>query len=192
MHRASLRSTQKVRPMKCLIIYATREGQARKVALKLAGHLTDRGVEVVTQDARKTFSLDLADFDHLVFGASMHGGLEKEMRKFIENHATEIASRPRTFFLVLLSAATKDRTLREEWLHDAERKFREQVRVPFDNIEMVAGALRYSKYPLPLKWIMRRIAEKAGEGTDISRDYEYTDWNQVEALAEKILADAPA
>jgi menaquinone-dependent protoporphyrinogen oxidase len=175
--------------MKCLIVYATREGQTRKIALKLAEHLREHGVTVKTHDARESFSLDLRDFDHFVFGASMHaGGLEKEIRDFISNHEKEITSKSRLFFLVLLSAATKDRSLREKWLQDAKRKFKEQIPVPFEELEMVAGALRYSKYSLPLKWIMKRIAEQAGEGTDMSRDYEYTDWEQVKRLAKKIIS----
>ena len=174
--------------MKCLIVYATREGQTRKIALRLAEHLREYGATIKTHDARESFSLDILTYDHLVFGASMHaGGLEQEIRAFIMNHEQAIMSRSRTFFLVLLSAATKDRTLRDEWLRDAEAKFKEQISVPFGQIEMVAGALRYSKYPLPLKWIMKRIAEKAGEVTDISKDYEYTDWEQVKRLAEKIV-----
>ena len=40
--------------------------------------------------------------------------------------------------------------------------------------EMIAGALAYSKYPKPLKWVMQQIAKKAGEDTDTSQDYEYT------------------
>ena len=176
--------------MKLLIVYATREGQTRKIAFRLADHLRGSGAEVEVHDARRPFSLALRDFDHLIFGASMHaGGLEKEIRDFIARHQAEISARPRSFFLVLLSAATKDKTLRDEWLRDAESKFKEQIPVVFDHFEMVAGALRYSQYPLPLKWIMQRIARQAGEGTDISQDYEYTDWDQVKNFAKTIASE---
>ena len=63
----------------------------------------------------------------------------------------------------------------------------EQIQIKFQGVEMIAGALMYSKYPLPLKWLMKRIAQKAGEGTDISKDYEYTDWKQVKQYSEKIM-----
>lgn len=52
--------------------------------------------------------------------------------------------------------------------------------------EMIAGALMYSKYSLPLKWIMKRIARIAGEDTDTSKDYEYTDWKRVKRYAEQL------
>ena len=33
------------------------------------------------------------------------------------------------------------------------------------------------------RWIMRRIVAKAHGDTDTSRDYEYTDWNDVRLFA---------
>lgn len=173
-----------------LILYATREGQTEKVASQIAAHLRKSGADVrlvSAQDRPAIDNIDLDIFDRLVFGASMHaGGLEKEIVDFINANATQIEARTRSFFLVLLSAATKDNKLREKWLIDARNKMNEQLEVGFDAVEMIAGALMYSKYPLPLKWVMRRIAKQAGEGTDISRDYEYTDWKQVEQYAQSL------
>jgi menaquinone-dependent protoporphyrinogen oxidase len=40
----------------------------------------------------------------------------------------------------------------------------------------VAGALAYSRYNVFIKFVMKRIARKAGAPTDTSRDYEFTDW----------------
>ena len=48
----------------------------------------------------------------------------------------------------------------------------------------VAGALEYSKYNPLKRWIMKRIAAKAGGGTDTSRDYDYTDWDDLQQFAE--------
>lgn len=173
-----------------LVLYATREGQTDKVAHRITHHLEEGGAQVQLFNAadETTSDLNLSKFDLMVFGASMHaGGLEKEIVQFINQQAELISTKPRSFFLVLLSAATKDDALREQWLADARAKMDEQLSVAFADTEMIAGALTYSKYPLPLKWIMRRIAKKAGEGTDIHRDYEYTDWDQVKAYAKRLL-----
>lgn len=175
---------------KILILFATREGQTEKIALRISAHLKRPGIAVSLADASNASTLvtiDLDSYDLLVFGASMHaGGVEREVTRFINEHATSIERKARSFFLVLLSAATKDPTLKAESLADARRKVSEQLAVAFDDMEMIAGALRYSKYPLPLKWLMRRIAAKAGEDTDTSRDYEYTDWQQVERYAARL------
>ena len=176
-----------------LLLYATREGQTAKVAGRIAEHLRAGGTELSVVDAANTLTadaLELARFDRLIFGASMHaGGLEKELVEFVNGRADEIRCCKRSLFVVLLSAAAEDPALREEWLGDARGKIEAQLRVPFAHVEMIAGALRYSKYPLPLRWMMRRIARKAGEDTDTSRDYEYTDWEQVRRYAEALLED---
>ena len=174
-----------------LILYATREGQTEKVAAQIATHLKQAGAAVKlinAQDRTATEDINLEAFDLLVFGASMHaGGLEKELVDFINSNREQIEPKIRSFFLVLLSAATKDLKLREEWLEDARNKMDEQLQVKFQGAEMIAGALMYSKYSYPLKWVMKRIANKAGEGTDTSQDYEYTDWKQVEQYSEKLM-----
>ncbi len=174
-----------------LIVFATREGQTAKVAKCLEERFRTRGLDVLlvnARDAEALAGLELGSFALLIFGGSMHaGGVEKELVRFINRHATVIAEMQSAFFLVLLSAATRDPALREQWLADAETKVRKQLDVEFESIEMIAGALRYSRYPGPLKWLMQRIARQAGEGTDTTRDYEYTDWEQVRAFANSLV-----
>lgn len=174
-----------------LIIYGTREGQTEKIATQISAHLQTAGenVQLVNaKDKSATKNLDLAAFDVFVFGASMHaGGLEHELVNFINSHKEQIEVKARLFFLVLLSAATKDQKRRADSLKEAQKKLDQQLLVQFPDTEMIAGALMYSKYVLPIKWIMKIIAKKNGEGTDTSRDYEYTDWKQVERFSEKIL-----
>ncbi len=173
-----------------LILFASREGQTQKVASRIFAHLKMKGFAVQLIDAADSTAMqqiDLGTYDLLVFGASMHaGGLERELVHFVNSHVSRIGTQSRSFFLVLLSAATKDPELKARSLTDARRKMKQQLLVEFDDTEMIAGALAYSKYPLPLKWLMRRIAAKAGEGTDLSRDYEYTDWRQVERYADRL------
>lgn len=174
-----------------LIIFATKEGQTQKVARRILEHFENAGITghlVNAADSAAVKQINLGAYDLLVFGASMHaGGLEREIVQFINANAKQIESQARSFFLVLLSAATREPKLKSESLVDARQKMNRQLKVKFDDTEMIAGALAYSKYSLPMKWLMRRIASKAGEDTDTSRDYEYTDWTQVERYAERLI-----
>ena len=54
-----------------------------------------------------------------------------------------------------------------------------------DERKLVAGALPYTRYNWVKRWVMRRIVSKAGGDLDTSRDYEYTDWDDVKAFAVK-------
>ncbi len=173
-----------------LILYATREGQTAKVARRIGEHLEASGLSVRITDAADTSAvqqIDLDTFDLLVFGGSMHaGGIESELVRFIDDNARKIDARRKSFFLVLLSAAVEDEAVRSDWLSDAAKKTNEQLPIVFEDVEMIAGALAYSRYPLPVKWLMKRIAKQAGQSTDTSQDYEYTDWKQVAQYAERL------
>jgi menaquinone-dependent protoporphyrinogen oxidase len=178
-----------------LIVYATREGQTEKVAAQVQQYLENANHRVRLVNAQDRAALDAIDlqaFDQLIFGASMHaGGLEKEIVSFINTHQDEIRAKERSFFLVLLSAATKDKGRREASLQEAANRMVEKLRVTFEDTEMIAGALMYSKYPLPVRWIMKRIARQTGEATDTSKDYEYTDWQQVKQYAMRLANAIP-
>ena len=50
------------------------------------------------------------------------------------------------------------------------------------------GALRYTKYNVLIRIMMRVIVGFAGGDTDTSRDYEYTDWRAVEGFAAEFAA----
>ena len=52
----------------------------------------------------------------------------------------------------------------------------------------IAGALRYTRYGWLKRRIMRRIVARVGGDTDASRNYEYTDWNDLRAFT--VLFDA--
>lgn len=169
-----------------LIVYATREGQTEKIAGHIALQLRAAGADVTVHDARET--LPEGAFDVVVYGGSMHAGaIESELVDFMRTRHRAISPARTHFFLVLLSAANRDPVERTRSLEDALQKTRRALPIDVDDIEMIAGALMYSKYRWPVKWIMKRFAAKAGGDTDTRHDYEYTDWDQVDAYARRLL-----
>jgi menaquinone-dependent protoporphyrinogen oxidase len=50
-------------------------------------------------------------------------------------------------------------------------------------VKFVAGALPYTHYGWLRRLVMKRIVAKAGGDTDTSRDFEYTDWNDLRHFA---------
>ena len=51
----------------------------------------------------------------------------------------------------------------------------------------MAGAINYTRYNPLLRWYMKRASKLNGGSTDTSRDHEYTDWTQVERLANEFV-----
>ncbi len=177
--------------MAILVLYATREGQTEKIATVIAQQLRDRGNQVDLVNAatlNASQDLDPSGYEAFVLGASMHaGGLEKELLQWLTRNGKKIDAQPTFLFVVTLSAATKDPTLRRTALADVHKKVSQQVDAEQFHLEIMAGALTYSKYRAPVKWLMRRIAKQAGGDTDTHKDYEYTDWQQVKDFTDKIV-----
>ena len=59
-------------------------------------------------------------------------------------------------------------------------------------IELVAGALPYTRYNFLIRFIMRRIVKKEGGDIDTSRNYEYTDWPAVDRFAAEFVEEVAA
>jgi menaquinone-dependent protoporphyrinogen oxidase len=115
------------------------------------------------------------------------------MVKF-EKHRTELEQAPTAFLSVTLSEAGAEMSgktpeERARFSADARKvidKFFEATGWRPERVKPVAGALIYSKYNPLLKFMMKRIAKKAGASTDTSRDYEYTDWIGLDRFADEL------
>jgi menaquinone-dependent protoporphyrinogen oxidase len=176
-----------------LLLYGTSEGQTEKIAHHVAGVLTGRGHAVELVHGRdRPASLDPADYDAVVVGDSVHVGRHHDyVRSFVADNVDALNAVPSAFYQVSLSAASD----REESVAEAEaiaEGLLEATGWTPDRVASFAGALVYSQYGLVKRFMLRRIARKEGGDTDTSRDYEYTDWDEVTAFAEAVAAALPA
>jgi menaquinone-dependent protoporphyrinogen oxidase len=175
-----------------LIAYATRHGQARKVADHLARELTLWGYPTAVVDVARTPAIDWEDYGAAILVASVYGGRhEKEMVAFVRRGHAGLERIPNAFLSVTLSEATaEDQTVPEPKRREAavavqhvidafvkESGWRPQQVVP------VAGALQYRQYNFFVRFIMKRITKSHQGPTDTSRDYEYTDWAALSRFA---------
>jgi menaquinone-dependent protoporphyrinogen oxidase len=56
-----------------------------------------------------------------------------------------------------------------------------------DVVGLFAGALAYRRYGWFKRHLMRSIARRQGGDTDMTRDFEYTDWDAVTEFAADAL-----
>lgn len=172
-----------------LIVYATNEGQTRKIAEYLASLATDQGHTVIVEDSAKGFRrFSWEAIDGVIIGASIHKShYPKAIVDFTKTHAQRLQHIPSAFFSVSLTAASakaEDQVQVRHYIADFAQATGWQ---PYKTAAF-AGAIKYSRYGFFKRWMMKQIAKKNRGGTDTSRDYEYTDWNQVKAFAEDFLA----
>jgi len=169
-----------------LTLYGTTEGQTRKIASVIEDTIRDRG-HSVERVASTAFNgpLPAAAFDGVIVGASVHMGHHQEaVVRFVKENRTTLMTLPTAFFSV--SLAELDPAHPEE-ANDYVTRFLEETGWAPDLVETVAGALCYTKYGFIKRFIMKQISKRHGHPTDTSRDFEFTDWRQVERFVDRFL-----
>ena len=174
-----------------LVVYATREGQTRKVAERIATVLRGSGHVVELVDAeRPPPTLRVERYQAVFIGSPVRAkGYLRSVVRFVQEHRSALQQLPTCFFSVGLALLSKVSDGRAQTLEIVEKFVVETGWRPHQ-VELVAGALPYSKYNFLVRFVMRRIARKEGGDTDTSRDYEYTDWPGVDRFATAFIESA--
>lgn len=175
---------------KAAVFYATREGQARKVAehvgaLLRARHLNPDIVDV--GELRGT--IDWPAYEIVFVVASVHVGQhEREMRRFAKRYRQDLEAVSASFISLSLSqAGAQDANApvdrRTQAGADVQRMidaFIAETGWRPARVLPAAGALAYTKYNFLVKLAIKHIAKLNGASTDTSRDWEFTDWPAVD------------
>jgi menaquinone-dependent protoporphyrinogen oxidase len=182
--------------MRAAIFYATREGQTRRIAVRIAADLRKLGADVDVFDVRTSAPIAWSHYSTACVAASVHRGHhEREMVAFAKAHRAELERVSAAFVSVTLSeAGAEDPKRTDEERRAAAADVQRMIDVfvketgwrPARTLA-VAGGLAYSKYNVFVRFIMRRIARKAGGPTDTSEDYEFTNWGAVDQFARELV-----
>lgn len=167
-----------------LILYGTTDGHTRAIAQTIAEPLSTQGIDT---DVIEAGTLDPmpSRYDGLIIAASIHAGrYQKAVERWVHAHQKDFGTRPAAFVSVCLAVLQQaDPKVKGELEAIVERfAARTGWRPPI--VKQVAGALLYTRYNIFKRWIMKRIVAKAGGATDVSRDYDYTDWADLRRFAE--------
>ena len=81
---------------------------------------------------------------------------------------------------VVRDAATVDRPRRTSTRCSTRRGGAQTVTQSF------TGAVAYTRYGWWYRWYLKRISRRKGLPTDTSRDWDFTEWSEVERFAEKL------
>ena len=171
-----------------LIVYGTRYGQTEKVARRIAEIMLARGENAAILDAdRMPRELVFTAYDGVVIGASVIGGRhQRSVRRFVLSQRDALDSMPCAFFSVSASAASPDAKGRADAQRCLDEFLRDTGWRP-SMTQLVAGALKFTKYNPLLRWIMKQISKRHFGPTDTSRDHELTDWADVQLFADRFL-----
>lgn len=187
---------------KILLLHGSREGHTVKICNFIAQQLeqhdlfantTGLGVQqleistlaladVVTDN---TTQFDLASFDVVVIGASIHyGHFPKALLEFVSKYHQELASKPSYFFGVNLTARKPEK--RTVATNVYVRKFLQRSRWQPTQAFVFAGALNYSQLNWFDRTMIRFIMWLTKGDTDPATNKVYTDWQEVRKLVDAV------
>jgi menaquinone-dependent protoporphyrinogen oxidase len=170
-----------------LILYGTTDGHTGKIARYLAAQLRTAGAEADVAEPGAGNAPDPRPYAGVIVAASVHqGDYQRDVRSWVAAHSDALQGKPAAFLSVCLAVLQSDPEAQREIAAIAER-FLSRAHWRPAVTKLVAGALLYTRYNWLTRWAMRRIVGKAGGATDTSRDYEYTDWNDLTAFAQSFL-----
>ena len=181
--------------MRAAIFFATREGHTRRIAHRIATDLRAHGAEVDVFDVRTEKPSDWSVYSAACVAASVHvGHHEPEIIAFVRRHRVELERLSAGFVSVTLSEAGAEDPNRSEAQRQRSAADVQHMIDVFvtdtgwrpDRCLPVAGALAYGQYNIFVRFIMKRIARKAGAPTDTSRDYEFTNWGALDRFVEEL------
>jgi len=164
--------------MKILVLYATTEGQTRKIAVFVGKQL--EGDDVTLVDAADApHDMDLALFDGVILAASLHmHAYQRSLITFARDHHARLNVMASLFVSVSLSAAGEDPEDRKGLAACTEAFLAETRWTPRRTLH-VAGAFRFTRYDFFKGWMMRLIALRKSVKVDANEDLELTDWQSL-------------
>jgi menaquinone-dependent protoporphyrinogen oxidase len=167
--------------------YGTTEGQTARIAGLVGEVVAAHGYRVRLADLRDAGPDLLRGCAGVVLGASVHlGKHQRYVADYVRRQRGALDALPSAFFSVSL-AALGDRATAERYVAQLVQQTGWQPAT----VGLFAGALPYTRYGFVKKRVMRRIARgKPGSvGTDLARDYDYTDPDAVRRFVEDFLVE---
>src|SRR3954469_22354999 len=171
------------------VIFGTTDGQTAKIARYFTDILRSEGHLVSVYDTRAALPAGVLRGEEaaVIAGSVRMGKFQKPLIEFVRANRDELKKIPTIFLPVSLSASRPTAAAKRE-VKKTIVQFIDQTGFGPGAIHPNAGALVYSRYGFFTKIAMILISKMAGGDTDTSRDYEYTDWNDVSEVARRFAA----
>ena len=167
-----------------LVVYATNEGHTRMIAESIGDTLRLSGVDADVIDAADA-DPSPAGYGGVIVAASVHAGRhQRAIEHWVRAHARELTERPSAFVSSCLSIINPSPKALADLDAMMTRFIKTTGWMPA-RVKHVAGALLYTRYNFFKRWLMKRIVSQHGGDTDTSKDYDYTDWQDVKRFTEE-------
>ena len=167
-----------------LIIYSTTDGQTIKICERIQSVIGDsNNSKIISVNNAK--NENISRYKNIILGASIRYGKHKdELYEFIKSNCDCLIEADAAFFSVNVVARKPEKNTPNT--NPYVKKFLKISKWKPKKIGVFAGKVDYPKYNLFDKYIIRLIMFITKGPTDISRSYDFTDWEKVDVFAKEL------
>ncbi|NUN05780.1 MAG: hypothetical protein HUU57_08460 [Bdellovibrio sp.] len=170
-----------------LVIYASRYGQTEKISnyaaerLRHLGHTVDVWNILENEFSRR----HVRDYDGVVMGSGIYANrFPRPLLRIAREQQRDLTKKQTAFFSVCMGVVEENEQTQRD-LRDISLNFFTMAEWRPMQWGIFAGSIAYSKYNILLKYFMRFLAARAGYETELSRDYEFTNWKDVQSFVDE-------
>ena len=166
-----------------LIIYSTTDGQTVAICNTLVkNHNTDQIKICSIEDA---YEENLNKYDKIIIGASIrYGKHNPRVIEFVKKNLERFNKIKTAFFSVNVVARKKNKNTPET--NPYVKKFLNDTNWKPTKLSVFAGKVDYPSYRLLDKYIIRLIMWFTKGPTDVTKSYEFTNWDEVKKFGKVI------
>ena len=167
-----------------LIIYSSTDGHTKTICERIINFSNDGNiVKILSLD--EASNINLSEFNKIIIGASIrYGKHNPNVFNFIKKNINILNKTKTAFFSVNVVARKQEKNTPST--NPYVIKFMKQTDWNPTNVGVFAGKVDYPSYRLFDKYIIKFIMWLTKGPTDISKSYEFTDWDEVEKFGEVI------
>ena len=168
-----------------LIIYSSIDGHTISICKHISKSL-EKSHFPKLMNLENIKKSDIEEAEKILIGASIrYGDHSKELYNFIEIYKELIEHKENAFFSVNAVARKPEKNKPET--NPYINKFLKRTDWKPNKIAVFAGRIDYPKYNFFDKHMIRLIMWITNGPTDLNKTYEFTNWNDVDEFAKKIL-----
>ena len=169
--------------MRSIIIYSTTDGHTKKICDFINSNSNRNNFEVLS--INKISNLDIEKYELIVLGASIRYGKHSPLVfKFVKNYKKILNKKKNAFFSVNVVARKTEKSLPET--NPYIQKFLKKTNWVPKKIGVFAGKVDYPNYNFINKLAIRFIMYITKGPTDISKSYEFTNWDNIKKFAQEL------
>ena len=166
-----------------LIIYSTTDGQTVAICNTLVkNHNTD---QIKICSIEEAYEENLNKYDKIIIGASIrYGKHNPRVIEFVKKNLERFSQIKTAFFSVNVVARKNNKNTPET--NPYVKKFLNDTKWKPTKLSVFAGKVDYPSYRFLDKYIIRLIMWLTKGPTDVTKSYEFTNWDEVEKFGRII------